>query len=169
VVLYASTLAAPSRRASSTGASWPASASRWSRDAGVPGVPPRWLGEPLLAGEAGRDALAGTPFLQLYFLYVLAGVRGGVRAVQVDPGRRSIAGPRGPRGRLTIGRALGVTFGIFLIHPLVLYPVQDHWPLPGAPAAFAVGLFAHLVITLVGSLALTLVLRRIPYVRATVG
>jgi surface polysaccharide O-acyltransferase-like enzyme len=63
----------------------------------------------------------------------------------------------------------GVTFGIFLVHPLVLYPVQDHWPLPGAPAAFAVGLFAHLVITLVGSLALTLVLRRIPYVRATVG
>jgi hypothetical protein len=32
-----------------------------------------------------------------------------------------------------------------------------------------VGLFAHLVITSVGSLALTLVLRRIQYVRATVG
>jgi surface polysaccharide O-acyltransferase-like enzyme len=33
-----------------------------------------WLDEPLTAGEAGRDVLAGTPVLQLYFLYVLAGL-----------------------------------------------------------------------------------------------
>jgi hypothetical protein len=33
-----------------------------------------WLDEPLTAGEAGRDVLAGTPFLQLYFLYVLVGL-----------------------------------------------------------------------------------------------
>jgi surface polysaccharide O-acyltransferase-like enzyme len=63
----------------------------------------------------------------------------------------------------------GVTFGIFLVHPLVLYPVQDHWPLPDAPAAFAARLLVHLMITVIASLALTLVLRRIPYVRATVG
>jgi hypothetical protein len=96
-------------------------------------------------------------------------VRGGVRAVPVDPGRRSITGSRGPRGRLTIGRALGGDVRIFLVHPLVLYPVQDHWPLPDAPAAFAARLLVHLMITVIGSLALTLILRRIPYIRATVG
>jgi hypothetical protein len=47
--------------------------------------------------------------------------------------------------------------------------VQDRWPLPDAQAVFTAGLIAHLVITLVGSLVLTLVPRRIPYVRATVG
>jgi surface polysaccharide O-acyltransferase-like enzyme len=248
-----------------------------------------WLDEPLTAGEAGRDVLAGTPFLQLYFLYVLVGlylltpylrilIRHTTRRIQVafagtllalglvdqvaemlvgsgtanvatgflpfagyfvagwvlrdvalhawhvraaaltfvasvagtaalvgaftvtggwdDTGRylydffaplvvtmsvaafvlfRSVpVGGRSPDGDGSAdGSPLavlsGVTFGIFLVHPLVLYPVQDHWPLPDAPAAFTAGLLAHLAITVVGSLALTLVLRRIPYVRATVG
>ncbi|HET6685049.1 MAG TPA: acyltransferase family protein [Jiangellaceae bacterium] len=57
--------------------------SSWSARIGVPLVawtlvylayPRWWLDEPLTVGEAGRDVLAGTPFLQLYFLYVLAGL-----------------------------------------------------------------------------------------------
>ena len=108
-----------------------------------------WLDEPLTAEEAGRDVLAGTPFLQLSFLYVFAGLyrRDGSRSAVFS----------------------GVTFGIFLVHPLVLYPVQERWPLPDAPAAFIARLAAHLVITLAGSLAVTVILRRIPYVRAAVG
>ncbi|HMG31514.1 MAG TPA: hypothetical protein VK585_15485 [Jiangellaceae bacterium] len=79
------------------------------------------------------DVLAGTPFLQLYFLYVLAGLyrREGSRLAVLS----------------------GLTFGIFLVHPLVLFPGHERWPLPDAPAAFIAGLAAHLVITLAGSLA----------------
>jgi surface polysaccharide O-acyltransferase-like enzyme len=89
-----------------------------------------------------------------------------LRAVPVE-GRTPARDSAADSSRLAL--LSGITFGIFLVHPLVLYPLQEHRPLPDAPAAFVAGLVAHLVITLAGSLVLTLTLRRIPYVRATVG
>ncbi|HEX6232383.1 MAG TPA: acyltransferase family protein [Jiangellaceae bacterium] len=74
---------------------------------------------------------------------------------------------RARRDRL--GSAAVITFGIFLVHPLVLYPLREEWPLPGSPAALVLTALVHLGVTLAASVALTLVLCRIPYVRAAVG
>ena len=241
-----------------------------------------WLGQDLSVGDATRNVLAGTPFLQLYFLYVLVGlyaiapflkvvirhttrrmqaglagvligfgmidqiagtlagagsataatrflpfagycVAGWVlRDIALDPRRvrlaalvfgastvvtaalvgvvtvptgwgapgrylygflsptvvamslaafvlfRAIA-PVAARHRERFGAMANVTFGIFLVHPLVLYPLQAHWRLPDAPATLLATTAAHLTITIVISAALTWVLGRLPYARAAVG
>jgi surface polysaccharide O-acyltransferase-like enzyme len=62
-----------------------------------------------------------------------------------------------------------VTFGIFLVHPLVLYPLQAAWQLPSPPLSLLVAAAGHVALTVAASVALTVLLRRIPYVRAAVG
>jgi surface polysaccharide O-acyltransferase-like enzyme len=62
-----------------------------------------------------------------------------------------------------------VTFGIFLVHPLVLYPLQAVWQLPSTPLSLLVAAASHATVTIAASVALTVLLRRIPYVRAAVG
>jgi surface polysaccharide O-acyltransferase-like enzyme len=74
---------------------------------------------------------------------------------------------RARRDRL--GSAAAITFGIFLVHPLVLYPLREEWPLPSSPDKLVLNALAHLAVTLAASVVLTVVLRRIPYVRAAVG
>lgn len=241
-----------------------------------------WLGQDLSLGDATRTVLAGSPFLQLYFLYVLvglyaiapflkvvirhttrrmqaglaavligfgavdqvadtlAGVGGSsaatrflpfagyfvagwvLRDIALTPQRvRAAAGvftvsvvatgalvgavtvPEGwgPPGRYLygylsptvvamslaafllfrtlaerarrhadrLGSAAGITFGIFLVHPLVLYPLQAHWHLPDTPALLVACVLLHLAITVAASITLTWLIRRVPYLRATVG
>ncbi len=74
-----------------------------------------------------------------------------------------------PLGRDRLAGIASVTFGIFLVHPLVLYPLQDNWRLPEAPIALLITAAAHLIVTVAASVAITVMLRRIPYVRAVVG
>lgn len=239
-----------------------------------------WLRQDLSVEDAARGVLAGTPFLQLYFLYVLVGlyalapflkivirhttrrmqaglagvligigaldqfasmlvgagsstaatrflpfagyfVAGWVlRDMRLTPYRVRVAGALfgtsvvataglvgalsapdgwGAPGRYLYGylsptvvamslsafvllRAAGaalrvrrlsaiasVTFGIFLVHPLVLYPLQAVWQLPSAPLSLLVAAASHATVTIAASVALTVLLRRIPYVRAVVG
>jgi surface polysaccharide O-acyltransferase-like enzyme len=241
-----------------------------------------WLGQDLSVEDAARGVLAGTPFLQLYFLYVLVGlyamapflkivirhttrrmqaglagvligigaldqfasmlvgagsstaatrflpfagyfVAGWVlRDMRLTPHRVRVAGALfatsvvataglvgvlsapdgwGTPGRYLYGylsptvvmmslsafvllRAAGaatrvrphrmsaiasVTFGIFLVHPLVLYPLQAVWQLPSTPLSLLVAAASHATVTIAASVALTVLLRRIPYVRAAVG
>jgi surface polysaccharide O-acyltransferase-like enzyme len=241
-----------------------------------------WLGQDLSVGDATRNVLAGTPFLQLYFLYVLVGlyaiapflkvlirhttrrmqaglagvligfgvvdqiadtlaeagsatvatrflpfagyfVAGWVlRDIALTPHRLRAAGatfgasvaatatlvgivtvPAGwgapgrylygylsptvvamslaafllfrahssvaGRHRDRLGSVAGVTFGIFLVHPLVLYPLQARWRLPDDPVAMVMTTVVHLVMTIAISVVATWLLRRVPYVRATVG
>lgn len=73
------------------------------------------------------------------------------------------------RARRGLGSATAVTFGIFLVHPLVLYPLQANWRLPSDPASLLLVAGAQLVVTIAVSVAVTVALRRIPYVRAAVG
>ncbi|HYN66514.1 MAG TPA: acyltransferase family protein [Ornithinibacter sp.] len=243
----------------------------------------RWyLVEPITAEEATRDVLAGTPFLQLYFLFVLVGlyvltpflriiVRHTTRRMQVGfvavllglgaldqaisavadvggataatryvpfigyyvagwvlrdvalgPARLRVAAGAfvasvaatvgltgvasvpsgwGAGGRYVFGflsptvmvtslaaflllRAAGwvwaqqhrrrlsrlaaLTFGVFLVHPLVLYPLQDRWA-PGETAgAFLGWALALWVATTLASALATLLLGRLPGLRATV-
>jgi hypothetical protein len=68
-----------------------------------------------------------------------------------------------------VPRSAALTFGIFLIHPLVLFPLQSWWSLPSSVAPLLLATSIHLIITISASAALTLVLGRIPYLRATVG
>lgn len=239
-----------------------------------------WLGQDLSVEDAARGVLAGTPFLQLYFLYVLVGlyalapflkivirhttrrmqaglagvligigaldqfasmlvgagsstaatrflpfagyfVAGWVlRDMRLTPSRVRVAGALfgtsvvataglvgalsapdgwGAPGRYLYGylsptvvamslsafvllRAAGaalrvrrlsaiasVTFGIFLVHPLVLYPLQAVWQLPSASLSLLVAAASQATVTIAASVALTVLLRRIPYVRAAVG
>jgi surface polysaccharide O-acyltransferase-like enzyme len=71
--------------------------------------------------------------------------------------------------RHRISAIASVTFGIFLVHPLVLYPLQAVWQLPSAPLSLLVVAAGHSTVTIAASVALTLLLRRIPYIRAAVG
>lgn len=244
----------------------------------------RWvLAEPLTPGEAGRDVLAGTPFLQLYFLFVLLGlyaiapflrivVRHSTRRMQiglvavllalgiVDQAASAVAGVGGANvatrflpfagyfvagwvlrdivigrthvraaavafvasvtitaaltGLVTVpsgwgaggrylysflspavvvmslaafvllralGRRLdsrrggalsaiaGLTFGVFLVHPLVLYPLQEVWPLPPEVVPFTASIALQWIVTTAASLAIVWALIRVPVVRAAVS
>ena len=244
----------------------------------------RWfLAEPVDVTDAGRDVLAGTPFLQLYFLFVLlglyliapflrivlrhttrrmqagfalvllglgvldqlatalAGVGGANAATRFLPfagyfvagwvlrdvvldrravgvaaaafgasvvltaaltGLTSVPSGWGAGGRYlygflsppvivmslsalvllrVAGRRLGtryggrttwlagLTFGVFLVHPLVLYPLQSAWPLPPEVVAFTTVVLVQWTLTTAASLAITWVLLRIPYVRGAVS
>ncbi|PRX98727.1 acyltransferase [Allonocardiopsis opalescens] len=66
-------------------------------------------------------------------------------------------------------RTLGeLTFGVFLIHVAILLPLRAVLPIPAdVLGTLAVG-SAQLIVSIAGSLLLTLVLKRIPYLRATV-
>ncbi|HSK26997.1 MAG TPA: acyltransferase family protein [Jiangellales bacterium] len=70
-------------------------------------------------------------------------------------------------GRLTA--LSGLTFGVFLVHPLVLYPLQSAWPLPPELVPFTAVMVVHWALTTAAALAITWVLLRIPYARATVS
>ena len=63
----------------------------------------------------------------------------------------------------------GLTFGVFLVHPLVLYPLQSAWPLPTEVVAFTAVVLAHWTLTTAASLAITWTLLRTPYVRGAVS
>lgn len=244
-----------------------------------------YLGENVTAQEAARDVASGTPFLQLYFLYVLLGLylltpflriilRASTRRMQVGfaavllalgavdqvagsllgagestaatrflpfagyyvagwvlrdvvLGRRrlvaavatwaagfvvtvalvgvtSASGGWGSQGRYLYGflspaviamslaafvllraaglrwltpsrpalskamqRLSGWTFGIYLVHPLVLYPLARAVPLPSDLGGFLAVFTLQFVATAAGSVVLTVVLQRLPVVRAT--
>jgi surface polysaccharide O-acyltransferase-like enzyme len=63
----------------------------------------------------------------------------------------------------------GLTFGVFLVHPLVLHPLQSAWPLPPEVVAFTTVVLVQWTLTTAVSLAITWVLLRIPYVRGAVS
>jgi surface polysaccharide O-acyltransferase-like enzyme len=65
--------------------------------------------------------------------------------------------------------ASALTFGIFLVHPLLLFPLQSWWQLPSPVLLLIAGITVQVVVTLAGSALLTALLQRIPYVRASVG
>jgi surface polysaccharide O-acyltransferase-like enzyme len=70
-------------------------------------------------------------------------------------------------GRTT--RLSALTFGVYLVHPLVLYPLQlDLLPLPERVWPFLGVAAVQWGVTVTASLLLTLLLRSVPYVRRTV-
>jgi surface polysaccharide O-acyltransferase-like enzyme len=73
-----------------------------------------------------------------------------------------------PRPRWLRGLA-ATTFGIYLCHPLVLVVVQRFLPLTGGTLRPLPMYVVEMAVVLLGSLALTVVLMRIRYVRAIVG
>lgn len=116
---------------------------------GVLSAPEGW-------GTAGRylyGYLSPTVVVMSLSAFVLLRATGGVL-----PARRHLT-----------SAAASVTFGIFLIHPLVLYPLQATWPLPSEPLSLLIAAAGHATATIAASVALTVLLRRVPYVRAAVG
>ncbi len=69
------------------------------------------------------------------------------------------------RGARVAASLSALTFGVYLVHPLVLYPLARHVPLPQDLPGFLAVFALQLVATTAGSLLLTVVLRRIPGVR----
>jgi surface polysaccharide O-acyltransferase-like enzyme len=61
------------------------------------------------------------------------------------------------------------TFGIYLCNPLILVVVRQFVPITGGPFKPSIDYVVEMVAVLLGSLGLTLVLMRIPYVRSIVG
>jgi surface polysaccharide O-acyltransferase-like enzyme len=245
-----------------------------------------YLGEDVTAGEAARDVASGTPFLQLYFLYVLLGLYlltpflriilractrrmqigfagillalgaadqvagsllgagdstaatrflpfagyyvagwilrdlvlsrpalvaaagawgGGVVVTVALVGLTSASAGWGSEGRYLYGflspaviamslsafvllraaglrlltparpglskamqRLSGWTFGVYLVHPLVLFPLARAVPLPSDFGGFLAVFTLQLLVTALGSVLLTVLLQRLPVLRATV-
>lgn len=71
-----------------------------------------------------------------------------------------------PGGLVT--RLSSLTFGVFLVHPLLLYPLQRAWPLVSESVLYLAGALAHWGLTVTGSLVLTVVLLRLPVLRRVV-
>lgn len=88
----------------------------------------------------------------------------GLRHPPADGGR--------PASRWAPGRRIAalsaLTFGVYLVHPLFLYPLQRFWPAPADWPGWTAVTAGQLAATLAGSLALTWVLARVPFLRATV-
>ena len=61
-----------------------------------------------------------------------------------------------------------LTFGVYLVHPLFLYPLQRYWAAPADGPGWAAVTAGHVVATVAGSLALTWALLRVPGLRSTV-
>ncbi|WP_233515539.1 acyltransferase [Marinitenerispora sediminis] len=61
-----------------------------------------------------------------------------------------------------------LSFGVFLVHVMVLYQLRDLTGLPDHPLAMTATAAGHIVVVLLVSLAATAVIRRIPLLRATV-
>lgn len=82
-------------------------------------------------------------------------------------GLRHPPGTRWAPGRRAAALS-ALTFGVYLVHPLFLFPVR-RWLADGASLpAYAGTTLVHLTVTVGGSLALTWVLLRVPLLRRTV-
>jgi surface polysaccharide O-acyltransferase-like enzyme len=76
-------------------------------------------------------------------------------------------GLRRPPGPRTAALS-ALTFGVYLVHPLFFYPLTRLWPAPADLPGYLAVTTAHLVITVVGSLAVTWLLSRTPVLRQAV-
>ncbi|GAA3740100.1 acyltransferase [Salinactinospora qingdaonensis] len=61
-----------------------------------------------------------------------------------------------------------LSFGVFLVHVLVLYTVRDFTGIPDYPLGMTAMASVHLAVVLLASFAVTFVFRRTPWLRATV-
>jgi surface polysaccharide O-acyltransferase-like enzyme len=77
------------------------------------------------------------------------------------------AGDRWCPGRWT-ARAGRLTFGIFLVHALLWYPLIKDWQVPAGLAPYLATAAWHWLLVLTGSTLLTAVLRRLPLLRRLV-
>ena len=82
-------------------------------------------------------------------------------------GLRHPPGSRWAPGRRAAALS-ALTFGVYLVHPLFLYPLSRVWPVPQAWPLWVGVTAAHLVVTVGGSLALTWVILRVPVLRRTI-
>lgn len=133
------------------------------------GAAARWL---VVGGAAVAVTAAGTwwlvvhaPSSQWNFLYSYLSVATVVASVAVFEFIRATGRP-GPRW---LRKLAATTFGIYLCHPLILVAVQRLLPLTGGPLKPSAMFVVEMSAVLLGSLGLTLVLMRIPYVRSIVG
>lgn len=65
-------------------------------------------------------------------------------------------------------RLAGLTFGIFLVHALIWYPLVRDWEVPAGLGAYAVAAAWHWLVALAGSAVITAALRRVPLARRLV-
>lgn len=81
-----------------------------------------------------------------------------------------VALPPGHRRGLarTVAWLSACTFGVYLVHPLVLYPLATAIALPQPLGAFLAVFALQWTLTVAGSLVLTAVLQRLPLLRLTV-
>lgn len=82
-------------------------------------------------------------------------------------GLRHPPGTRWAPGRRAAALS-ALTFGVYLVHPLFLYPLQRYWPAPDDGPGWTAVTAGHVAATVAGSLALTWLLTRIPLLRSTV-
>jgi surface polysaccharide O-acyltransferase-like enzyme len=82
---------------------------------------------------------------------------------------RARATQRAWKQQRLLARVGEVTFGVFLLHPLVLVPLLQHAGRPSHLATVSLGVPAIVVIVAVASAAATVVLNRVPYVRRVVS
>jgi surface polysaccharide O-acyltransferase-like enzyme len=62
----------------------------------------------------------------------------------------------------------GLTFGIYLVHPLLWYPLVLHWQVPTHLAAYLGTALWHWLVVLLGSVLITAGMRRLPLLRRLV-
>ena len=98
---------------------------------------------------------------------ILAGV-GAYLTLRAAGARLEMArNPAASAAKQVVRVVSGLSFGVYLVHVIVLYTLRDLWGMPGGyPALFAAAGYA--IVTAVISLLLVALLQRIPLLRSTV-
>lgn len=108
------------------------------------------------------DYLSPTVFVMSVAAFLLLGALGRRWAVFTDPDRDT----EPARRRLKF--VSDISFGVFLVHVIVLTTLRGFTGIPGNPLGMLAMCTAHVAVVLVVSAAIVMLLRRIPVLRAIV-